>query len=948
MNMLRCLSIISLAVFPLLVVSCRLDASKPSPASRPAPTAATAPAATAQGDDAMPVSGGNVSPEAAGFGPRELKAIEETLYTINVKPSDLGYHKGPLPVDPCRLPLVQKMMGDPISIPAQADRLLNPLRKGGRPSDVMALLAAEMPGGAKLEVGDLKPLDVKLAPEQTKDVPDWLQPIIARLAGAYRMSRAERDLAFADLKPEDRKLLLDNINGFLQEEDLGFKLDKAIEKDPAPYWKIIESVKYEHIWRSGLYMMREIEVACDAIKKSAPQWKGWKGVVRLATPEGDIVIGGLGHNRYEQAAGVIIDLGGQNTYVGEATRAWIVNFEGGNHYKAPSISLGAGILDCRVLWDWQGDDVYEGQSMTQGFGAFGMGLLINEGGHNTYRADMFAQGAARSWSVGLLANRGGHNIYQAGGKFIDKPLLEKEGFTYSMSQGFAIGYRGDNNGTPSRSGGIGLMWSGAGYNTYAGGTFCQGASYWFAFGCLCDDGGNNQFVANYYSQASAMHMTVAALITHGSQNVYAINIGASHAIGHDWGVALLWTEGGSNLFAAGGACAGTAVANGVGIFVVSAGNNRYMLEGPVNANLARDSGSLALFVELGGKSQYFNKDFKDGGIKIDKNPWGVARSFGEPPAPPPAAATTGPATQEADAIIGDPRTHHGPLGSRPLADEKELDKLYDDACLWAVGSTRNKAWAARWKLIEMGLPAAKWIAQKKLASAQSLTFECLEPLFKEFGPESHPFLVEALRSKNNDEVANALRLVTILNATEADAEVLRILKDNDKLRRMAAGAAAILGIKEAAPLIIKSCNEKEPMSQLSTALAMVKLAEPSAMPWLLAHLRNTELPVRDACGDALAKIGAPAVPDLTKLAGDQNPFAARLAIRILGQIGNPQCLQAVLTRQNDPDWGVRLSVLQALRAMKLPEAKTAFDTALAKESDPRVKAAIQGQVFERP
>ena len=23
------------------------------------------------------------------------------------------------------------------------------------------------------------------------------------------------------------------------------------------------------------------------------------------------------------------------------------------------------------------------------------------------------------------------------------------------------------------------------------------------------------------------------------------------------------------------------------------------------------------------------------------------------------------------------------------------------------------------------------------------------------------------------------------------------------------------------------------------------------MPWLLAHLRNTELPVRDACGDAL-------------------------------------------------------------------------------------------------
>ena len=896
----------------------------------------------------MPISSGHVSPDAAGFGPRELKAIEETLYTINVKPSDLGYRKGPLPVDPCRLPLVQTMMHDPISIPAQADRLLNPLRKQAKPSELMALLAAEMPAGAKLDVSDLKPHEVKLTPEQAKEIPGWLQPIIARLAAAYRMSRAERDLAFAHLKPEDRTLLLDNINGFLQEEDLGFKLDKGIEKDPAPYWKIIESVKYEHIWRSGLYMMREIEIACDAIKKAQPQWKDWKGVAQLETPQGAIVIAGPGHNRHEQAAGVIIDLGGQNTYVGEATRAWIVNFEGGNHYKAPSISLGAGILDCRVLWDWHGDNVYEGQSMTQGFGAFGMGLLINEGGRNTYRADMFAQGAARSWSVGLLANRGGHNIYQAGGKYVHKPLLEKEGFTETMGQGFAIGFRGDNSGTPSRSGGIGLLWSGAGYNTYAGGTFCQGASYWFAFGCLCDDGGNNQYVANYYSQASAMHMTVAALITHGSQNVYTINIGASHAIGHDWGIALLWTEGGSNLYAAGGASASTAIANGVGIFVTSAGNNRYMLDGPASANLARDSGSLALFVELGGKSQYFNKDFKDGGIKIDKNPWGVARSFGEEPAPPPAAAT-GPATsQEADAPNVDPQKHHGPLGSRPLADEKELDKLYDDACLWAVGSTRNKAWAARWKLLEMGLPAAKWIAQKKLASAQSLTFECLEPLFKEYGPESHQFLIEALRSKDNNEVANALRLVIAVNATEADAEVLRILKENEKLRRMAAAAAAILGIKEAAPLIIGSCNEKEPLSQLSTALAMVKLAEPTAMPWLLAHMQNTELPVREACGDALAKIGAPAVEALAKPARGKDTFAARLAIRVLGQIDKPQCLQAILERQNDPDWGVRLSVLQALRSMKLPEAKVAFEAAMARESDPRVKAAIEGQIFEKP
>ncbi len=90
--------------------------------------------------------------------------------------------------------------------------------------------------------------------------------------------RAERDKAFADLKPEDRKLLLDNINGFLQEEDFGFKFDDALAKDPAPYWKLLESVKYKHIWRSGLYMMREIESRLRRLGKAQAPVEGLDGI----------------------------------------------------------------------------------------------------------------------------------------------------------------------------------------------------------------------------------------------------------------------------------------------------------------------------------------------------------------------------------------------------------------------------------------------------------------------------------------------------------------------------------------------------------------------------------------------------------------------------------------------------------------------------------------------
>jgi hypothetical protein len=194
--------------------------------------------------------------EFSGFGAREREAIEETLHTINLTPADLGYRKGPLEVDPCRLPLVERLMGDPVSIPAEADRLLAAARRKSRPSESLALLAAELPGGQKLDLGGLAPLDVALTAEQQKEIPAWLQPVLVRLAGAYRASRAERDKAFAPLKPEDRALLEDNILGLLQEEDLGFKFSAELAKDPAPLWKILESVEYAHLWRSGLFMMR--------------------------------------------------------------------------------------------------------------------------------------------------------------------------------------------------------------------------------------------------------------------------------------------------------------------------------------------------------------------------------------------------------------------------------------------------------------------------------------------------------------------------------------------------------------------------------------------------------------------------------------------------------------------------------------------------------------------
>lgn len=835
-----------------------------------------------------------------GFQERELKAIEEALHAVNLRPGDLRYQKGPID-DAYRLAIVKRLLHDPLSIPAASEALLAPARAGARPSEILKRLIAELPGGDALAVEKLKPLE--FAPPA--GLPDGFAPIVARLAGAWRASRAEADA-------EQKKLVVDHLVALVvEEEGLGFTLPEALQKDPAPLWKALDAVEWRRLWRSGLFMMIEIERAVDDLRALKSDWRG---VLRFETPEGAIEIGGVGPDRHEAAAGVIVDLGGDDSYVGPAGQAWIADLGGNDRYRAGSVSLGAGILDVRALWDVDGDDVYEGEAMTQGFGAFGVGALIDEKGNDTYRLQLYGQGASRTWGAGLLADRAGDDIYQAGGRVIHKPLLEKERATFGFAQGFSIGFR------PGQSGGLAALWDGAGDDVYVGGTYTQGASYWFSFSVLADDAGNDRYTAFYYSQASAMHLTVAALIDGGGHDVYAAHMGAIHAIGHDWGVALMWDKAGNDVYA-GDSAPGVGVANGVGIFVDGGGDDRYTGP-PASANPARDSGSVAIFVDLGGKDKY-GRGLANGGLALRK-PWGAARDFEDPPSPT--------ATEEPP-----PQKQHDAVGSKPPAAEAELEKIYEEASLWAVGSTRDRAWAGRRTLIEMGLPAAAWMVKNKLASAQSLNIEAFDSVLREIGPEAGKLLVEPLKSAKQQEVENALRLVVQLKATDAREEIVRLLKEAPKLRRQAIAAAGALQLKESVPVMIDAAKDADGFAQMVIAKALGQIADASAIPWLEKHFDGVELPVREACADAMAKIGPAAMESLSRLAKSESTVAARLALRAIGQVKAPDGLAMLKGRAADADWGVRLTVLLALKE----SSEEAFKEALANEKDARVLSAIE-------
>src|SRR5205814_952897 len=130
-----------------------------------------------------------------GFGARERKAIDEALHAINLTASDLGYEKGPLPRDRSRLPIVDELLRDPLSIPAAADAIVGPIRRSKKPSEILRVLFERLPGGAALSTDGLELVPIELPADRVGGLPEGFAATMARLAGAYRASRMEREKA---------------------------------------------------------------------------------------------------------------------------------------------------------------------------------------------------------------------------------------------------------------------------------------------------------------------------------------------------------------------------------------------------------------------------------------------------------------------------------------------------------------------------------------------------------------------------------------------------------------------------------------------------------------------------------------------------------------------------------------------------------------------------------
>ncbi len=569
----------------------------------------------------------------------ESRYINEALQILNVTREDLKYEKIWVKKDPFRLKIVEKFLNDPLSMPYVADSI----------EDSIKALKADLPALVSYlsSLIDEPAYDYSVNSEGLK-LPDTLNPKLSELIKSLYAASKLSQKAFSKLSGgEIDTLLSDGIYWWTDEDDSlddtlrGVILREFGKETPFPYGDttsvpldslslILKKVELKYM----LSAFHDVLEAVKAFVSNAPQVSD-SFQYEFDTQLGKVAVGGVGKNIYRgdyalivdfggddeyygrlgagigilsHPVGVIIDLGGNDVYrsnrvvsFGSGYFGIGVLYDGGgnDYYYSSHVSLGAGILGCGALIDMDGNDTYRAGFFTEGSGNFGLGILEDLKGNDDYQAYDWAQGFGSVKGLGLIFDEHGNDRYYAGGYYIHHPLLPHN--YRSFAQGFAMGWR------PDISGGIGILVDTRGNDSYYVEVYGQGASYWISAGLLFDDAGDDTYHGVEYVQGAGIHLSTGILVDRGGDDSYYSRYGPSQGEGHDLSVGWLVDKSGDdNYYVSGGQGAG--IYNSVGFFIDSKGNDTYMTReknaGQGWANWGRNSASVGVFLDLGGKDVY--------------------------------------------------------------------------------------------------------------------------------------------------------------------------------------------------------------------------------------------------------------------------------------------------------------------------------------------------------
>lgn len=375
--------------------------------------------------------------------------------------------------------------------------------------------------------------------------------------------------------------------------------------------------------------LQQLDIALHNRKPIGQTVPGITGDLLLAqqTSYGLVVVGGHGPNTYdlEKGAALIIDLGGNDTYrgtigaspnsdlgnsvvidlsgndtyqpaplglaAGRAGIGIVIDHSGDDTYRLAPGSGGVGLAGLGILYDGEGQDIYEGNRFTQGAAFGGFGLLVDRAGDDRYTSFGYALGFGAPLGVGALIDVSGNDFYECGGRYPSAynetdapnahpqdPVFQYDCFGLGTGSGLRVFSKQPAHRALSLAGGWGLFIDLDGRDRYRSANFSQGHGYFFGLGVKLDLNGDDEHQAARYGHGTAAHFGVGLNIDYQGKDRY----------------------GSKGPFYNGGAAWDGSVA-----LAVDGGPDSDFYDLPVSTGLGMgDLGGWGLFIEEGGADQY--------------------------------------------------------------------------------------------------------------------------------------------------------------------------------------------------------------------------------------------------------------------------------------------------------------------------------------------------------
>lgn len=535
---------------------------------------------------------------------QEKAETDKFIYNRILEQNDLKRHDIWLPNDyydntSHRLPIIDSLLYDPLkcydlsekltgiisgftdnSIDASIPPLLNLLKN----KDYVSYRFGEsLPGNyveAKLEVEIEKHANFIASNLLHK----YVSSLILAADAVDKDSFVQNTQAFNYLV-RNYKLIFEYLENETKNPEIKKKKDlKKLKK----FLKHAESIESSDIFSIGFSLLKALRQLNAQTIDLMDIYKDSAKTAIIETEYGKLAIGGKGDDIYKGNFSLIIDIGGNDTYVCPEMDEFdvlshpircIVDFSGDDVYRGSDFAFGSGVFGINFLIDLAGNDTYSTGDYSLGFGSFGLGVLFDAAGSDIYSVNNFGLGAA-AFGYGFLIDNQGSDIY--------KSNSFSQGFGFTKGLGVLAEFAGDDLYVSSISG------NGNSDSAY----FNQGSAVGLkhiasgGIGFLLDFAGDDEYKGKYLSQGASERYSLGMVFDYSGDDVYN-SLENSQGFGNFAGLGFLRDYKGKDAYNADFSSMGTGTNYSFGCLSDESGKDKYSQLKPTADNCAYSISILA-------------------------------------------------------------------------------------------------------------------------------------------------------------------------------------------------------------------------------------------------------------------------------------------------------------------------------------------------------------------